>query len=110
MPAKRIQLRLPLSPSEPKMTSATISATLITHSQRHWAPRMSASMTVKITKAPTPTTIEKIWTMTFLVGLMITPPACIPSVAIYTAYTLKQAQEKQSAKRSMSARLKKSFI
>ena len=41
---------------------------------------------------------------------MITPPACMPSVAMYTAYTLKHAQAKQMAKRNMSARLKKSLI
>ena len=67
-------------------------------------------MTVKTTKAPTPIAIEKIWMMTHLVGLMITPPACMPSVAIYTAYTLKQAQAKQIVNRNMSARRKKSLI
>ena len=67
-------------------------------------------MTVKSTKAPTPMKIEKIWTMTHLVGLMITPPACMPSVAMYTAYTLKHAQAKQMKNRNMSARLKKSLI
>ena len=63
------------------MTSTTMSATLITHSQRHCSPRMSASMTVKKTKAPTPMPIERIWMMTHLVGLMITPPAAMPLVA-----------------------------
>ena len=82
MPAKRIQLLLPVLSSTPKMTSATSSSTLMALRIFHWSPSRSASSTVSTTKAAIPRNMEKTCTITSLVGFMSAPEAAMPVAAL----------------------------
>ena len=85
MPAKRIHALLPVPSSAPKMTNAIISATLITHRARHCSPSRSESITVMATKKAIPRKTEKIWTITYFVGL---PIKVLPAMAITALRTI----------------------
>ena len=104
MPAKRIQLLLPVLSSTPKMTSATSSSTLIAQSHFHWSASRSASMTVRTTKAMMPSSIENSCTTTSLVGLISAPEATMPEAARYTITVPNRALKMQMPSSTMSAR------
>ena len=84
IPAKRIQLLLPVPLSEPKRTSATSNTRLMAQSSFHCSARRSASINVSSTNAMSPRISEKTWTITHLTELSTQPEASMAMVAIRT--------------------------
>ena len=71
---------------------------------------MSASMTVKRTKAPMPRNMEKVCTAMYLDGAdMFQPPLTMPTTALSTIKIPKMEQIVQITSRKISARSKNCF-
>ena len=111
MPAKRIQLLLPVPSSSPRSTRAMSSTRSTTISSFHcWAIR-STSITVKSTKAMMPIIMEPICTARYLEGSdMFQPPSYMPVTAFSIMVIPKMELIMHMHSRKISARLKKSFM